>query len=157
MKELLTVILCLLLVLCPQGREWTERAAASPNAETIRNVLIDCTGYAGTAGSSLKNAAAAHKLAAFAVDHELADMDEMQLSEAVAGALAGLTEEQKEELSFNIQSIHGALTEAFADYEGIYSLLDDAGIAEEMADLLTEERAFEHYEALYEELLAAGL
>lgn len=157
MKELLTFILCLLLALSPQGSEWTERAADSPDAEAIRNVLTDCTGYAGTAGSSLKNAIAACRLAAFAADHELADMEEMQLSEAAAEALTGLTEDQKEELSFNIQSMHSVLTKAFSDYESISGLLDDAGIAEEMTALLAEERAFEHYEALYKELLAAGL
>jgi len=157
MKEVLTVILCVLLTLCPHGDIWEERAANPPEADEIAGVLIDCTGYAGTAGSSLKNAIAACHLATFAADHALADMDEMPLSEAVAGALAGLTEEQKEELSFNLQSMHSVLTEAFADYESISGLLDDAGIAEAMADLVTKERAFEHYEALYEELLAAGL
>lgn len=157
MKELLTIILCILLALCPHGGISNENTANSPDAEDILNVLTDCTGYAGTAGSSLKNAIAACHLATFAADHELADMDEMLLSEAAAEAFAGLTEEQREELSFNLPSMHSVLTEAFTDYESISGLLDDAGIAAEMADLLARERAFEHYEALYEELQAAGL
>lgn len=126
-------------------------------SEDILSVLTDCTGYAGTAGSSLKNAIAACRLAAFAAEHALADMDEMLLTEAVAGALMSLTEEQREELNFNLQSMHGVLTEAFADYDGISGLFDDAGVADEMALLVAAERSFEHYEALHEQLLAAGL
>ena len=71
--------------------------------------------------------------------------------------LSSMTEEQKEELSFNIQTIHSLLSRAFEDYEGNSGLFDDAGIAEEMCLLVAAERVFEHYTALYEELMAAGL
>ena len=131
--------------------------ADAVTSEDILPVLIDCTGYEGTAGSSLKEAIAAYKFAAFAGEKQLANTDEMLLSEAAAGALAGLTEEQRAELSGNMESIYSVLTKAFEDYESMRDLFDTAGIAEEMDLLVAAERSFEHYSALYDALMAAGL
>jgi hypothetical protein len=125
-------------------------------SEDILPVLIGCTGYEGTAGSSLKEAAAACRLMMFAGDKQLADADEMILSEAAAGALAGLTEEQRAELSGNMESISNLLTAAFEDYVSMRDLFDTAGVAEEM-DLLVAAGHLDHYTALYEALMAAGL
>ena len=130
--------------------------ADAVTSEDILPVLIDCTGYEGTAGSSLKEAGAACRLMMFADDKRLADADEMILSEAAAGALAGLTEEQKAELSGNMESINNLLTAAFEDYESRRDLFDAAGVAEEM-DLLVAAGRTDHYTALYEALMAAGL
>lgn len=130
--------------------------ADAVTSEDILPVLIDCTGYEGTAGSSLKEAGAACRLMMFADDQRLADADEMILSEAAAGALAGLTEEQKAELSGNMESINNLLTAAFDDYESRRDLFDAAGVAEEM-DLLVAAGRTDHYTALYEALMAAGL
>lgn len=130
--------------------------ADAVTSEDILPVLIDCTGYEGTAGSSLKEAGAACRLMMFAGDKRLADADEMILSEAAAGALAGLTEEQKAELSGNMESINNLLTAAFDDYESRRDLFDAAGVAEEM-DLLVAAGRTDHYTALYEALMAAGL
>jgi len=127
------------------------------NAEDLWDVLAACTGYAGTAGSSLKNARAAYTLAAFANEHHLADLDELALADAVAGAMAGLTGEQKSELSLNLQSIHSLLTKAFRDYKSAWGLFEDAGIWEEALNLFCSPLASEHYSALYDQLLAAGL
>lgn len=126
-------------------------------AEEVLAALTDCTGYAGSAGSSLKNARAACRLAAFADEKQLADADPLALSETVADALAGLTEEQRTELSFNLASIHAALTGAFENYESSRGLFEDAGCAEELALLIAAPRTFEHYSALHDQLLAAGL
>ena len=130
--------------------------ADAVTSEDILPVLIGCTGYEGTAGSSLKEAGAACRLMMFAEDKRLADADEMILSEAAAGALAGLTEEQKAELSGNMESINNLLTAAFDDYESRRDLFDTAGVAEEM-DLLVAAGRTDHYTALYEALMAAGL
>lgn len=125
--------------------------------EELLAMLVGCTGYAGTAGSSLKNANAACQLAAFADEKQIADLDPSLLSESIADALNGLTEEQAGELSFNLESIHSALTEAFTDYESIRGLFEDAGAEEEILLLLAAPRAYEHYSALYDQLCAAGL
>lgn len=126
-------------------------------AKEVLAALVGCTGYAGTAGSSLKNANAACQLAAFADEKQIADLDPSLLSESIADALNGLTEEQAGELSFNLESIHIALTEAFTDYESIRGLFEDAGAKEEILLLLAAPRAYEHYSALYDQLCAAGL
>ena len=133
-----------------------QAEADAVTSEDLLPVLIDCTGYEGTAGSSLKEAAAACRLMMFAEEKQLADADEMILSEAAAGALAGLTEEQRAELSGNMESINRLLTAAFDDYESRRDLFDAAGIAEEM-DLLIAAGQTDDYIALYEELMAAGL
>lgn len=131
--------------------------AGGLSAWAVYEALTACTGYAGTAGSSLKNAIAACSLAGFAAEHQLADMDETLISEAVAGAVSQLEEEQKAELSFNLESIHAVLSEAFADYMAICGLFEDAGMDDEITLLLAADRSFEHYSALYEELMAAGM
>ena len=125
-------------------------------SEDILAVLVGCTGYEGTAGSSLKEAIAACRLAAFAGEQQLAETDSILLSEAVAGALTGLTEEQRAELTGNIQSIHRLLTAAFDDYQSMRDLFDAAGVAEAM-DLLVAAGDMDDYAALYEQLMAAGL
>lgn len=125
--------------------------------EMLYEALAACTGYAGTAGSSLKNAIAACSLAAFAAEHQLADMGEKALAEAAADAILLLTDDQKAELIFNIESMNGVLTEAFTDYESVSGLFEDAGIQEEIELLMAAPRTQAHFAALYEELLAAGL
>lgn len=134
-----------------------QNEAGGITGEDLYHVLTACTGYAGTAGSSLKNAIAACHLAAFAAESQMADLDQLLLSEAAADALTRLDEEQTAELSFNLESIHSVLTEAFTDYEGVSGLFEDAGVAEEIERLLAAHRTYEHYCALYEELKAAGL
>ena len=133
-----------------------QNEADAVTSEDILPVLIGCTGYEGTAGSSLKEAAAACRLMMFAGDKQLADADEMILSEAAAEALAGLTEEQRAELSGNMESINNLLTAAFDDYESMRDLFDTAGVAEEM-DLLVAAGRLDHYTALHDALMAAGL
>lgn len=126
-------------------------------AEELFAALTACTGYAGSAGSSLKGARAACSLAAFAAEKQLANADERYLSEAIADALTSLSEEQKAELSFNLESIHSVLTDAYADYESVSGLFESAGAEDEIARLLAAPRTFEHYSALHDQLLAAGL
>jgi len=125
-------------------------------SEDILPVLIDCTGYAGSAGSSLKEAIAACRLMTFADTKQLAAADDTELYEAAAGALAGLTEEQRAELGGNIESINELLTAAFDDYLSVRDLFDTAGVAE-MMDMIIAVGRMDHYSALYEQLLAAGL
>ncbi len=130
--------------------------ADAVTSEDILPVLIDCTGYAGSAGSSLKEAIAACRLMTFADAKQLAAADETELSEAAAGALAGLTEEQRAELSGNLESISELLTAAFDDYLSVRDLFDTAGVAD-MMDMIIAAGRMEHYTALYDQLLAAGL
>lgn len=127
------------------------------SADVLLSVLTGCTGYAGTAGSSLKNARAAYELAAFANDYHLAYLDEQTLTDAAAGAAEQLTDEQKAELSLNLESIHDLLIKAFEDYRTVSDLFEDAGIGEESMYLMYDPLAPEHYSALYRELSAAGL
>ena len=126
-------------------------------AEELFAALTACTGYAGSAGSSLKGARAACSLAAFAAEKQLANADERYLSEAIADALAALSEEQKAELSFNLPSIHTVLTGAFENYESVRGLFEDSGCAEDIALLLADPSAAKHFSALFDQLLAAGL
>lgn len=134
-----------------------QNEADGLTGEMLHEALAACTGYAGTAGSSLKNAIAACRLAVFAAEHQLADMGEKELAAAAADAILLLTDDQKTELSFNIESMNGVLTEAFTDYDSVVGLFEDAGIQEEIELLMAAQQTQEHFAALYEVLLAAGL
>lgn len=129
-----------------------ESDVLSPH--TLYKALSACTGYAGTAGSSLKNAIAACRLAAFAQHNQTADVKKSTLGEMIFFATGRMSDEAKEELALNMESIHSLLTAAFTDYDSVRGLFDDAGIVDDMQLLIDSDRAFEHYTALYQQITA---
>lgn len=101
-------------------------------ADLLAEALAVCTGYAGTAGSSLKEAIAAAGLLAFAA--ECADVE--NLEEIVCSALAVFSDEWMQEFSMNLEGITAILEAAFEDYDSIAGLFDDAGVGERMEELI---------------------
>lgn len=119
-------------------------ADAAP-ADVLAEALAACTGYEGTAGSSLKEAAAACGLLDFAVNHS----DAESVEEIVLSALAALSDVQRQELAFSIEGVNALIESAFADYASIAGLFDDAGVGEAMQPLIKTPNAQEQWNALY--------
>ena len=102
---------------------------ADGDETSVYALLEACIGYEGTAGGSLKEAAAACALAEFAQNWS-GDRAELE-------AAAQLPEE----LTVNIKSMEALMHEAFADYEAVEGLFDDAGVGERMQALIETEGA----------------
>jgi len=113
-------------------------------ADILAQKLMDCTGYAGTAGSSLKEAIAATELLAFAVEYAGVENPE----EIAENALSVLSEDQMAELSASMEGIRFVIESAFADYDSIAGLFDDAGVGERMRSLIENPDAQSNWNAL---------
>ncbi len=125
----------------------------STPADVLAQALADCTGYMGTAGSSLKEAIAATGLLAFAVEHGAADAED--LAQTVQSAIAALDEAQLQELAFCMEGIGGLIDSAFAGFDSVAGLFDDAGVGETAQSLIQAENAQAHWNALMESIRSA--
>jgi len=113
-------------------------------AEGLAEVLAGCTGYAGTAGSSLKEAIAACALASYAVKTRAAECDLSVAEEA----LSLLSAEQRSDLAFHLEGIRALLADAFDSFEPMRGLFDDAGCLGSAEEIFPREDARNHCEAL---------
>lgn len=120
------------------------------SAPDMLEIFEACTGYAGTAGCSLKEAIAAENIASFALRCEAADAEPEALFNVVDGAWNALDEELREEFVFNITGIDALLEHAFSDYVSVQGIFDDAGIEIQMRELVADEDALRHWTALYD-------
>ena len=118
---------------------------ASP-ADVLAQKLMGCTGYEGTAGSSLKEAIAATELLSFAVEYAGVE----NLEEISENAMNALSEEQAQELAFSMEGIRAVIESAFDDYDSIAGLFDDAGVGEWMQELIQAPDAQVQWKALSE-------
>ena len=118
---------------------------ASP-ADVLTQKLMGCTGYEGTAGSSLKEAIAATELLSFAVEYAGVE----NLEEISENAMNALSEEQAQELAFSMEGIRAVIESAFDDYDSIAGLFDDAGVGEWMQELIQAPDAQVQWKALSE-------
>lgn len=124
-----------------------DEADGGPTIEDMMfELLAGCTGYAGTAGSSLKDAAAAFHLAGFAVDYQVGNME--NLSEMLNAARGRFDATQREELDQNLVNIRANLEAACSGFDSIAGLFEDAGVVEEMRGLLAIPDAANHILAL---------
>lgn len=118
--------------------------------EGLASSLRGCTGYAGSAGASLKAAQAACHLLGFAVDAEASRRDAACLTAAAKGAWTMLDAAQQDELRFNLPRLNGMICAAFAgEAQGA---AEDAGVAEELAALVLNTQAEADWTALYQAL-----
>lgn len=122
-----------------------KTVALSVSADEILTVLEDCTGYAGTAGSSLKQAVAVCKIVSFAEERRLADIPSAELDKAFSIALARLDETRREELPTNLKGISSLVERARADWDSVSGLFESAGVEEEAAALLSSDEAYAHF------------
>ncbi len=151
MKKLIAMMLSALLVLCavvmPAAAQEAEDCltAEAVTAEKAEELLISCTGYEGTAGSSLKGAIAAQRVLTFCIENDLIQTETEAFLQTLGTAYQVMTDEQREEFDRNMKSIIHLLDSAFADYPSVEGLFDSAGILQSMKLLLETENAYGHY------------
>jgi len=117
-------------------------------AEDALALLTDCTGYAGSAGGSLKGAVAAAGALTFAVDRAPLSWDRQTMYAAFVDAFMALDADRAEELPGNLENIEWLIDTAFDDYEAVAGLFEDSGTAEAMAALLSDPGARAQWNAL---------
>ena len=111
-------------------------------------LLTDSTGYAGSAGGSLKGAIAAERTLAFAVEQTPLSWNRQTMYTAFVDAFMALDADKKEEFSGNLENIEWLINTAFDDYETVADLFEDSGTAENMAALLSNPDARTQWNAL---------
>ena len=89
-------------------------------------LLTDSTGYAGSAGGSLKGAIAAERTLAFAVEQTPLSWNRQTMYTAFVDAFMALDADKKEEFSGNLENIEWLINTAFDDYETVADLFEDS-------------------------------
>ena len=137
----------LFLGTAPGARLGARTASGAVRAEDFAELYGRCTGFAGTAGSSLKMAGAACEALAFAVEHDCAAQDADMLRAEAEVALDALDSDRREELPGNLDAIAALIAQAFASGEPD-AVFEDAGAVDAMRALLGREGALEDWLAL---------
>ena len=117
-------------------------------SDALAEILSGCT-YAGTAGSSLKEAIAACRLASYAAEIHAA---ECEPDECAAEALAMLPDDVLAGLPFHLSGIRTLMQSVFRDFDALRPLFDDAGCLADMEAILAAGDAQAHFNALMEAL-----
>ena len=139
MKRLLLFLITLLfLTAC-------GRATISP--DLIRENIIEkaVSFHPGTAGSSLKQAAAAAEILQFATEQKLRNTDCRTAFEA---AWDSTDQETQEYFRENFEGLSRLITSAFNDYDSVKDMFEDAGAAEKMEKSLAKENALKDWQSL---------
>lgn len=116
---------------------------AGIDALGLLNVMEACCGLEGTAGGSLKQALAAENMLNYAIESEAAICAAEYIADEYALAAALMDEEMMNEVAV----VCALVDAAFADYEAVKGLFDDAG-AENMAALIEADSAAAHWAKL---------
>lgn len=111
------------------------------DAETIRTEFLDVVSRyePGTAGSSLKRAVAAMHVLEFCNAHHLAETDREKFTENLLAAWKEFPETKKELFPELFASIAGQADEDLQNGAALSGLFEDAGILEEMQQLLSQD------------------
>ncbi len=116
----------------------TTAPAPAPTAEELTE------GYfrpltrleSGTAGASLKAAIAAGEVCAFAAGHELYNPDVEPLRANMLTAFEGMGEDEQASFGEGFNAIRALLDDCLDDWEANRPLFEDAGVAEEMDEVM---------------------
>ena len=92
----------------------------------------------GTAGASLKTAAAAEKLCAFAVENEMWNPDTEALRVHLLAAFEGMSAEEQAAAQAGFDAVRALLDACLEDWEAQRGLFADAGAAEAMDEILCD-------------------
>ena len=111
-------------------------------------LLTDCTGYAGSAGGSLKGAIAADRMLAFAVEKAPLSWDRQTMYASFVDAFLVLDTDRAEEFPGNLENIEWLIDTAVNDYDAVAGLFEDSGTTETMAALLSNPDALTQWNAL---------
>lgn len=139
MKRLLLILMAFLfLTAC-------GRAAISP--DLIRGSIIEkaVSFHPGTAGNSLRQAAAAADLLQFATEQKLRNTD---CKTAFEAAWNSTDQETQKYFRENFEGLSWLITSAFDDYDSVRDLFEDAGAAEKMEKSIAKENGLKDWQAL---------
>ena len=90
----------------------------------------------GTAGSSLKTAAAADKVCAFAAEYELWNPDVKALRGNMLAAFEGLSAEDQQAAQTGFDAVLALVEACMEDWEANRGVFEDAGVAETMDEIV---------------------
>ena len=123
MKRLLLFLITLLFL--------TGCGGATISPDLIRENIIEkaVSFHPGTAGSSLKQAAAAAEILQFATEQKLRNTD---CKAAFEAAWDSTDQETQEYFRENFEGLSWLITSAFDDYDSVKDMFEDAGAAEKM-------------------------
>lgn len=134
----------------PPAAEPVDTALPAPAAETLAEGYLRPIGrfHPGTAGSSLGLAQAACGALRFAAEQGLDRASPDALRESLALALAGLSEEEQAYARENFPAVAAQIELVRADFSQERGRYEDAGVSEEMEQLLRNEGALRAWDAL---------
>ena len=121
------------------------RTTISP--DLIRDNIIEeaVSFHPGTAGSSLRQAAAAADILQFATEQKLRNTDCRTAFEA---AWDSTDQETQEYFRENFEGLSRLIISAFNDYDSVKDMFEDAGAAEKMEKSLAKENALKDWQSL---------
>ena len=91
---------------------------------------------AGSAGASLKTAAAASEVCAFAEAHALYNPDAEPLRANMLAAFEGMDEEEQTLFWQNFDTVRALLDDCLEDYEANRAVFEDAGVTDVMDEVV---------------------
>ena len=115
-----------------------ESPAPAPSAEAFaeRYWAVLAGLETGTAGASLKTAAAAEKLCAFAVENELWNPDTEALRANLLSAFEGMSAEEQAAAQAGFDAVRALLDACLEDWQAQRGLFEDAGAATAMDEVM---------------------
>ena len=139
MKRLLLFLITLLFL--------TGCGGATISPDLIRENIIEkaVSFHPGTAGSSLKQAAAAAEILQFATEQKLRNTD---CRTAFETAWDSTDQETQEYFRENFEGLSRLIISAFNDYDSVKDMFEDAGAAEKMEKSLAKENALKDWQSL---------
>ena len=102
----------------------------------------------GTAGASLKLAQAACEVTGFAAAHDLSEAEDENLTACMMVAAEALDGEELSRFAENFDAVRGLLDGCFEDWEANRPAFEDAGAAEDMERLISDEAVRLNWEKL---------
>ena len=134
----------------------TATATEAPTPEQYVDGYFKVIGgiETGTAGASLKEARAAVEAFAFAQQYSISTADYQTMRDNMLAAWESMTEEQQQDFDASFISVVELLKDLDAD--ALPSVFEDAGVADQLKELLGQKNALENWETLSSNTLTMG-
>ena len=125
----------------------TDAQTAQVDKDSLNKVLVEATGWAGTAGSSLKCAIVATQLAQWSIDNNASELDSTQLAQAAKEWYDAQTEENQADFQEGIQSAIDETDAMFTNFDAVSGQFEDAGAKEDAQNIIATEGAQDDWNA----------